>query len=222
MPNDTLPLHPVTGLRALGYTSRGPVWPALGGSEDEGHPAGGSGKPADEAKFTQADLNTKIDSRLARERAEVLKKLGVDDLDAAVAGLADLAKREQATKTAEQQAADKVVAAEQRATAAEARANALERTQHGLEAGLPLALAKRLTTDPADEAAFKAEVAELLPFAKAAGGSEGDGENEGTGAEGKGKPAPTGTQGRQEGGGSTKLSTVASGEELYKQLHPQK
>ena len=29
-----LPIHPVTGLRALGFTKRGPIWPVLGGSED--------------------------------------------------------------------------------------------------------------------------------------------------------------------------------------------
>ena len=29
-----LPAHPLTGLRAIGFTSRGPVWPAMGGSED--------------------------------------------------------------------------------------------------------------------------------------------------------------------------------------------
>lgn len=30
-----LPAHPETGLRALGMTSRGPVWPILGGAVDE-------------------------------------------------------------------------------------------------------------------------------------------------------------------------------------------
>lgn len=29
-----LPTHPVTGLRALGMSKRGPIWPVLGGSED--------------------------------------------------------------------------------------------------------------------------------------------------------------------------------------------
>ncbi|AMS02575.1 head scaffolding protein [Gordonia phage Yvonnetastic] len=37
-----LPVHPVTGLRALGYTSRGPIWPQLGGSpENDPEPGGG-------------------------------------------------------------------------------------------------------------------------------------------------------------------------------------
>lgn len=29
--HDTLPLHPDTGLRAIGHTRRGPIWPVLGG-----------------------------------------------------------------------------------------------------------------------------------------------------------------------------------------------
>ncbi|MCG5432529.1 hypothetical protein LV457_09520 [Mycobacterium sp. MYCO198283] len=35
----TLPVHPATGLRAIGFTSRGPVWPVLGGSQPLGDPA---------------------------------------------------------------------------------------------------------------------------------------------------------------------------------------
>jgi HK97 family phage major capsid protein len=34
MSEHILPIHPVTGLRAIGITKRGPVWPVLGGSED--------------------------------------------------------------------------------------------------------------------------------------------------------------------------------------------
>ena len=34
MSDNTLPIHPVTGLRAIGLTKRGPIWPVLGGSED--------------------------------------------------------------------------------------------------------------------------------------------------------------------------------------------
>lgn len=33
-----LPIHPVTGLRALGMSKRGPIWPVLGGSEDADPP----------------------------------------------------------------------------------------------------------------------------------------------------------------------------------------
>lgn len=44
MSDNTLPVHPVTGLRAIGFTSRGPVWPVLGGSGEGGEGGdGGSG-----------------------------------------------------------------------------------------------------------------------------------------------------------------------------------
>lgn len=33
--NAFLPRHPITGLYALGFTSRGPIWPVLGGEESE-------------------------------------------------------------------------------------------------------------------------------------------------------------------------------------------
>lgn len=42
-----LPFHPTTGLQALGFTRRGPIWPAMGGSEDAG--AGGDGSAAGSA-----------------------------------------------------------------------------------------------------------------------------------------------------------------------------
>lgn len=38
-----LPVHPLTGLRALGIGSRGPIWPVLGGAPDEGGGAGDGG-----------------------------------------------------------------------------------------------------------------------------------------------------------------------------------
>ncbi|MET9329482.1 hypothetical protein [Tsukamurella sp. NPDC003166] len=51
-----LPIHPTTGLRALGMTKRGPIWPAIGGSVDEGAPTGreGATPPADPAAQTPA------------------------------------------------------------------------------------------------------------------------------------------------------------------------
>ena len=33
-----LPIHPTTGLQALGFTSRGPIWPVMGGSQPLGEP----------------------------------------------------------------------------------------------------------------------------------------------------------------------------------------
>ncbi|MGV9540920.1 hypothetical protein ACWDSF_06305 [Nocardia beijingensis] len=42
-----LPVHPSTGLRALGMSKRGPIWPVLGGSEDA--PADAPAEPGSEA-----------------------------------------------------------------------------------------------------------------------------------------------------------------------------
>lgn len=73
-----LPIHPRTGLRALGFTSRGPVWPVMGGSGDGGDGGGdaGDGAPADKGSgdtgwkppASQADLDRIISDRLARDR----------------------------------------------------------------------------------------------------------------------------------------------------------
>lgn len=40
---DNLPRHPVTGLRALGHTRRGPIWPVIGGSGENDGDTGDAG-----------------------------------------------------------------------------------------------------------------------------------------------------------------------------------
>ncbi|WP_431941673.1 hypothetical protein [Nocardia grenadensis] len=68
-----LPFHPVTGVQALGFGKRGPIWPVIGGSEDAPpvDPAG-SNKP--ESSFepitSQDALDYIIRERLARDRAK--------------------------------------------------------------------------------------------------------------------------------------------------------
>jgi len=44
-----LPVHPVTGLRALGLTRRGPVWPVLGGSGEDDGSTGEDGSAGDDS-----------------------------------------------------------------------------------------------------------------------------------------------------------------------------
>lgn len=41
-PLSDLPFHPATGLQAIGFTSRGPIWPVMGGSEGDGGDSGGA------------------------------------------------------------------------------------------------------------------------------------------------------------------------------------
>ena len=71
----TLPIHPRTGLRAVGVVNGRPVWPILGGSGEGGEVGtgdGGAGQGGSGAAYTppasQADLDRIVESRLARER----------------------------------------------------------------------------------------------------------------------------------------------------------
>lgn len=79
----TLPIHPRTGLRAVGIVAGHPVWPILGGSEPAGDPGTG-GTPPGQPQYTppasQADLDRIIETRLTRERA---KYSDYDDLKSA-------------------------------------------------------------------------------------------------------------------------------------------
>lgn len=73
-----LPVHPVTGLRALGFTKRGPIWPVLGGAPDDDD-AGTRNAPtltysqsrnrADEIHARMEQIN-EIDKPTAEEDAE--------------------------------------------------------------------------------------------------------------------------------------------------------
>ena len=58
----TLPTHPFTGLTAIGFTSRGPVWPVVGGSQ----PVGGG----DETDAEDDDAEESEDSEEAGEETE--------------------------------------------------------------------------------------------------------------------------------------------------------
>jgi hypothetical protein len=75
----TLPIHPRTGMRAVGIVAGRPVWPILGGEEsaDAAAQAAATKAASDAtaasayvAPSSQADLDKIIESRLARERAK--------------------------------------------------------------------------------------------------------------------------------------------------------
>lgn len=126
MLNTTLPIHPVTRLRALGIGKRGPIWPQLGASPDNdpANPAGSvtpdadptpdTGAPQDPAPdadpaspaFTpitsQADLDRLIGKRLGQLKAQYS---GYDDYKAKAA---ELDKLQDAQKTAEQRLNDQL------------------------------------------------------------------------------------------------------------------
>lgn len=123
-----LPRHPRTGLRALGFTSRGPVWPVLGGAPDpdpagDVDPAAGGGAGGTEKTFTQAEL----DRIVQREKAsagrsaatQLAESLGMSVEDAKKL-LADHAAALDAQKTQAQRDADALAAARTEAERAKA------------------------------------------------------------------------------------------------------
>ncbi|WP_232785841.1 hypothetical protein [Mycobacteroides chelonae] len=196
-----LPTHPRTGLTALAFGKRGPIWPVMGGAPDDDEK---------EAKFTQADMDRVIGERLTRERAEVAQKYG--DLDALVAKGVELDAIKDRDKTDADRVQDQIadlqtkLAAETEARGkAEMKAATAERTQYGVDKGLPLAIAKKLTGST--DAELDAEIAELEPLFTSTGN-------------GPRPPAPNQHQGQPPGGTNTKPSSVAAGAELYTKSHP--
>ena len=107
-----LPVHPRTGLTALGIGKRGPIWPVKGGSEDGGEGAGGaeSGQGEGPPEGEKHEVDWKAKSREWERKAK------------ANAGAAQrLAEIEEANKTEAQKAAERLAKAEQTAKDAEAR-----------------------------------------------------------------------------------------------------
>lgn len=117
---DALPIHPTTGLQALGIGRRGPIWPILGGSGDPDPVTGNvpadpaappqeapvAGEPDAPPAFTpitsQEDLDRILGRRLGQERA---KYSGFDDLKAKADKYDDL---ENSKKSTEQRLTDEL------------------------------------------------------------------------------------------------------------------
>lgn len=102
---ETLPAHPVTGLRAIGFTSRGPIWPVLGGSEDAGTPATddtetagssdqGTENEAPQGKDTKADEKSPAEKTFSADYVKQLRdeaagrRTEVNELRATLDGIA--------------------------------------------------------------------------------------------------------------------------------------
>lgn len=81
--DEALPIHPFTGLRAVGIVAGKPVWPIRGGDgtggdgSGDGGPGGGGAGDTYTPPASQADLDKIIEQRLARERS---KYAGHDDI----------------------------------------------------------------------------------------------------------------------------------------------
>ncbi|MBN7378420.1 scaffolding protein [Mycobacterium phage prophiGD16-1] len=113
--NTALPVHPTTGLQAIGFTRRGPVWPVMGASEP---PAGGTETgPKSEQDTDKLPDDHPLVKTLAANKIEI------KELKAKAARLDEI---EEAQKTQAQKDADRVTKAEAEAATVPSRvANAL-------------------------------------------------------------------------------------------------
>lgn len=210
-----LPIHPTTGLRALGVTRRGPIWPVLGGSVDGGGAGGsdGAGAGADGAGAGGADGGAAGSAGAGggaaggssgggdsdEFKSEHSKAAVLADLTATRAENATLKAKLQELqdkgKTAEQLDAEaaqrKADEDRQRDTDLAAARRETNQFKAAAEVGLTLKQAARLKGDTlddmiADANAFKAELAD------AAGAQQ---RTDGAGASGSGSVADTATPG---------------------------
>jgi hypothetical protein len=226
---DVMPVHPVTGLTAIGIGKRGPIWPVMGGApdDDEGTDDSGDGekpddKPTEPAK-PAADgsfpANTPVAEMTAAEQANYWKaqarrhetankkKSDYDDLKKKAAEydrLADASKtdQEKAVETARKEGAD---AARAETQAAETKALRLE---VALDKALPKALALRLQGDTREE--LEADADELLKLIPKAADKQADEDTSEKRSDlGQGKRTPANAK-----------SGLEAGAEIYRRLFP--
>lgn len=175
-----LPFHPVTGLQAIGFSKRGPIWPVLGGSEEGGDEGGSEGDESGEeggaeggeAEGSQdwwqfgskADAekwgNDLVSKRLQRERKSKLDPI-VQERDTLKA---ELERIQGATKTDAQRREDELKSikdelAEHRSYRAQQERNNLVRSIAD-EEGLPASFLSRVRGD--DEDAIRDDIKDLL------------------------------------------------------------
>jgi hypothetical protein len=147
-----LPVHPFTGLTALGLRRNGaPIWPVRGGSGDDDPDGDPPADPPDPA----ADLGDA--GKQAIDRMKVERNAARNELRDAKAKLAAFEKDAQDRVDADKSEAEKRAAAEERAQAAELKANRLE---VAAEKGLTPAQAKRLVGATREE--LEADADEVL------------------------------------------------------------
>lgn len=168
MTSTTLPIHPHTGLSALGLRRNGrPIWPVLGGAGTTEPPALPAEPPTDPPADPLADP-PKVDDQLGESGKKALteeraaKKAAEKELAAAKAKLKEFEDRD---KTESEKSAERLAAAEK--VAADATAKLLRLEVAG-EKGLTPAQAKRLIGATRDELEADADQI-LLDFPVAAG-----------------------------------------------------
>jgi len=115
--NNELPIHPTTGLRAIGIGKRGPIWPIMGGSVDSGHPGlSAAGEGADGGQSDAATGSQDADDEpKPTETVEFWKGKAREQENRAKANAAaakKLAEIEEANKSEAEKAADRISKAE--------------------------------------------------------------------------------------------------------------
>lgn len=223
-----LPVHPRTGLTALGVGKRGPIWPVMGGSED--HDAGGdTGGDADGGKGDDSSdgndtgstdkgfpPNTRREDMTpeqqaaywkyhARKNEDALKKLGnVNELKAAAAELEQI---KQARKTEAEKLKERAEKAEK--AAADALAEVL-RSKVASRKGIPADMADVLKGSTEEE--MEAHADSILPYIKTTGSGTGNG---------NGTTRRVADVDQGAGGGQPPKATEASGRAAYAERHKQ-
>ena len=107
MRTTTLPTHPRTGIRAIGWSRRGPIWPVMGGSEDGGHPAEG-GESGEGSEGTPVDGKPTETVEFWKGKSRDWEKRAKEGAKAAT----ELAQIKDAQKSDAEKAADKLAAAQ--------------------------------------------------------------------------------------------------------------
>lgn len=226
----TLPLHPRTGLTALGVLPSGKVvWPAMGGdgtgnggdgqggNANGGQPAGGDGGQGGggnqnaggggERTFTQSELEAIIGDRLARERG---KYADYDDLKGKASELDKIREAEKTDLEKLQGQYEELLGKAARTEQALRISRAA--SKHGLSAEAAAFLHGE--TDEEVEAAAEKLAALTNPTGGAGGGTNnGDGNNSG----GR-RPDPSQGQGSSGDG----ASSMAAGRQRFRERHGSK
>ncbi|WP_423487901.1 hypothetical protein [Mycobacteroides sp. PCS013] len=157
----TLPVHPATGLQALDFGKRGPIWPVVGASEDPPNPEDPTPDP--DEPLGEGGKKALAAERDARSTAETLAKDLQKQLDAAnqklaAANSADQPEWQQKLEDLQ----GKLDAEIEARTTAEKDKAAAQRVSYGIDKGLPKALATKLVGTTDEE--LDAEIEELLPL----------------------------------------------------------
>lgn len=216
----TLPVHPLTGLQAIGIGKRGPIWPVIGGAPDEGEQSGGEDEGGEEQgeieapaannwwqfsdkEAAEAWANNLVTKRLTRDRKSNLEPLQQTNatLEAELERLRPLAEK---AMTADEKREAEFAAAQQELEELRQFKTQAARTatinEVAAEVGLPASLRSFITADGTDADAVREQATTLLN-AMSDGGSN-TGKRTPTPKAPKGDEVPAGGQASSGGGGN--------------------